>query len=193
MLVICWSCSRELLSLGRFSTAFTWNVKGKSDHVTTSRDFSRLRVALWRFYVKISCFTVAVYVRFSSLFLSQSRISYKSYKDRWSFTKHLDPQSAHWLCKAWNRSLLYLVLTKTTLICSRAERWHSWRERQNSSGKRKRSLGSKWKERYVDADSLIRNKPLLWRMIVTHSTETFRKHRHATKKIIWKLLKMGWL
>lgn len=105
-------------------------------------------------------------------------------------TKHLDPQLAHWLCKAWNRNLLYLVWTKTTLICSRAERRHSRRERQNSSGK---SLGSKWKERYVDADSLLRDKPLLWRMIVTHSTETFRKHRHATKKIIWKLLKMGWL
>lgn len=103
-------------------------------------------------------------------------------------TKHLDPQSAHWLCKAWNRNLLYLVWTKTTLICSRAERRHSRRERQNSSG---RSLGSKWKERYVDADSLLRNKPLLWRMIVTHSTETFRKHRHATKKKYLKTIKNG--
>ena len=106
-------------------------------------------------------------------------------------TKHLDPQSAHWLCKAWNRNSLYLVWTKMTLICSRVERRHSQRERQNSNGKKKRSLGSKWKERYVDADSLIRNKPLLWRMIVTHSTETFRKHGHATKKKYLKTIKNG--
>lgn len=58
-----------LHSIGGFSTAFTRNVDGKSDHVTFfPAIFSRLLAALCCFYVKVTCFAFSVDVRFSPLF-----------------------------------------------------------------------------------------------------------------------------